>query len=173
MGSSIVSFNILNFFFQTGAHPPTHKLFGLLPGISTFLLIWKKIDELIMVTMYFYMSLQIKTTKLEGLLMDPNKIDQKNPNEHQKPHSLRYIFYMNPICIILSRIQLKISQRWKYTSAPSLHKYTMNASSQMFTIFSFLIFLAYIFSESISLKYHYTFSLYKVIDFTIRKSPRP
>jgi hypothetical protein len=38
-------------------------------------------------------------------------------------------------------------------------------------ISSFSIFLAYIFLESTSLKYHCTFSLYKVTDFTIRESP--
>ena len=43
----------------------------------------------------------------------------------------------------------------------------------MFTISLFLIFLAYIFSESIFLKYHCTFSLYKVIDFTIEESLHP
>jgi hypothetical protein len=37
------------------------------------------------------------------------------------------------------------------------YKYTMNPSSQGFTISSFLTFSAYIFSESISLKYHCTF----------------
>ena len=42
------------------------------------------------------------------------------------------------------------------------YKYIMNPSSQRFSISSFLTFLAYIFSESISLKYHCTFSLYKV-----------
>jgi hypothetical protein len=47
------------------------------------------------------------------------------------------------------------------------YKYTMNPSSQRFTISSFSIFLAYIFLESISLKYYYGFSLYKVTDFTI------
>jgi hypothetical protein len=53
------------------------------------------------------------------------------------------------------------------------YKYTMNPSSQMFTIFLFSTFLVYIFSESISLKYHCTFSLYKVTDFTTGESPRP
>jgi hypothetical protein len=47
------------------------------------------------------------------------------------------------------------------------YKYTMNSSSQKFTISSFSILLAYIFSEFIYLKYYCTFSLYKVIDFNI------
>jgi hypothetical protein len=45
------------------------------------------------------------------------------------------------------------------------YKYTMNHSSQMFIISLFLIF-----SEFISLKYHHTFSLYKVTAFTIKES---
>ena len=53
------------------------------------------------------------------------------------------------------------------------YKNTINPSSKKFTISSFSIFLAYIFSESISLKYHCTFSLYIVIDFSIRESSRP
>ena len=32
------------------------------------------------------------------------------------------VFYTDPISIILSRTQLKISQRWNYTLAPPLHK---------------------------------------------------
>ena len=51
------------------------------------------------------------------------------------------------------------------------YKYTMNPLSQRFTISLFSIFLAYIFSESISLKYHCIFSLYNVTDFTIKKIP--
>jgi hypothetical protein len=53
------------------------------------------------------------------------------------------------------------------------YKYIMNSLSQSFIISSFLTFLACIFSESISLKYHCTFSLYKVIDFTIGEFSRP
>ena len=49
-------------------------------------------------------------------------------------------------------------------------KNLMNSSSFRFTIFLFLIFLAYIFSESISLNYHYIFSIYIIINFTIRES---
>jgi len=45
----------------------------------------------------------------------------------------------------------------------------MNPSSQMLIISLFLTFSLYIFSEFISLKYHYTFSLYQVTDFTIRE----
>jgi hypothetical protein len=53
------------------------------------------------------------------------------------------------------------------TSAPSLYKrtrlgsyqYQMDPSSSRFTISSFIIFLAYIFSKYISLKYYCTFSL--------------
>jgi hypothetical protein len=44
----------------------------------------------------------------------------------------------------------------------------MNPSNSKFTISYFSIFSAYIFSESVFLKYHCTFSLYKVTDFTIR-----
>jgi len=51
------------------------------------------------------------------------------------------------------------------------YKYTMNPSSQRFTISSFST--AYIFSEYLFLKYYCTFSLYKVTDFTIGESPRP
>jgi hypothetical protein len=32
------------------------------------------------------------------------------------------VFYTDPISIILSRTQLKISQRWNYTLASHLHK---------------------------------------------------
>jgi hypothetical protein len=53
------------------------------------------------------------------------------------------------------------------------YKYTINHLSQRFTISSFSTFLVYIFSESISVKYHYIFSIYKVIDFIIRKSLCP
>jgi hypothetical protein len=61
--------------------------------------------------------------------------------------------YISPIYIILSKIQLKISQEWNYTSALPLHKitrfmsykYIMNPSSQRFTIFLFLAFSTYIF----------------------------
>ena len=53
------------------------------------------------------------------------------------------------------------------------YKYTTNPSSQIFIIFSFLIFLAYIFSKFISLKYYCMFSLYKVTEFTIEDSSRP
>ena len=104
------------------------------------------------------------------------------PNTHQRtfsgPCTNPSLFYTNLISIFLSRIQLKISQGWDYTSATPLHKrtrlmhykYTVNPSSQMFIIFLFLMFSVYIFSESISLKYYHTFSLYKVIAFTIRES---
>jgi len=49
----------------------------------------------------------------------------------------------------------------------------MNPSSQMLIISLFLTFSSYIFLEFISLKYHCTFSLYKVTDFTIREFLRP
>jgi len=89
------------------------------------------------------------------------------------------IFYTDPIHIILSRIRLKISQSWNYTTVSPLHKkirfisykYTMNPSNKKFTISSF--FTVYIFSKHLSLKYYYIFSLYKVIDFTIRECTRP
>ena len=104
------------------------------------------------------------------------------PNTRQRtfsgPCTNPSLFYTNLISILLSRIQLKISQGWDYTSATPLHKrtrlmhykYTVNPSSQMFIISLFLMFSVYICSESISLKYHHTFSLYKVIAFTIRES---
>ena len=47
------------------------------------------------------------------------------------------------------------------------NKYIMNPSNSWLTISLFLTFLAYIFSEPISLKYHCTFFLYKVIDLSI------
>ena len=50
------------------------------------------------------------------------------------------------------------------------YKYTMNPSSQRFTISLFSIFLAHIFSEFISLKYHRIFFLHIAIDFTIKES---
>jgi hypothetical protein len=53
------------------------------------------------------------------------------------------------------------------------YKYIMNPLSQRFTISSFSIFLAYVFLESISLKYHCTFSFYKVTDFTIEEFRHP
>jgi len=95
------------------------------------------------------------------------------------PHVGLLIFYTDQILIILSIIQFKISQWWNNTLTPSLHKktrlmcynYTMNPSSSKFTISSFLTFLAYIFSQSISLKYNCIFSIYKVIDLSIRESP--
>jgi len=73
------------------------------------------------------------------------------------------LFYTNLISNFFSRIQLKMSQGWDYTSATPLHKrtrlihykYTMNSSSQMFIISLFLIFL-----ESIFLKYHHTLRSY-------------
>ena len=89
-----------------------------------------------------------------------------------RPHASPSIFYTNQISIILSRIQLKISQRWNYTLAPPLHKmtrfmgykYTINLSSQRFTISS--LSTAYIFSKHLSLKYCCTISLYKATNIT-------
>jgi hypothetical protein len=46
----------------------------------------------------------------------------------------------------------------------------INPSSFMFTIFSFSIYLTYIFSKSIFLKYHCTFSFYKYIYLRILES---
>ena len=101
------------------------------------------------------------------------------PNTRQiiflEPHAGPSIFYIDQISIILNRIQLKILQEENYTSAISLHKmirfmcykYIMNPLSQKFTISSFSTFLSYIFSESIFLKYHCIFSLYKVTDLSI------
>jgi hypothetical protein len=91
------------------------------------------------------------------------------------------VFYTDIIYIILSWIQLKISQGWYYTLASHIHKetrfmsykYIMNHSNFKFTISSFLIFLAYIFSKSISLKYHCTFFFYKVTDLSIWESSYP
>jgi hypothetical protein len=86
-----------------------------------------------------------------GTLLEPN-----TPLRiFSRPYAGLSLFYANPICIILSKIQLKISQEWKYTLAPHLYKnkkpmgykYTMNPSNSRFTIFSFLIFLAYIFLD--------------------------
>jgi hypothetical protein len=76
------------------------------------------------------------------------------------------IFYTNPICIILSGIHLTISHEWNNSLALALHKrtrlmgykYHRNPSSFKFKISSFSIFLAYIFLESIFIKYHCTFS---------------
>jgi hypothetical protein len=107
------------------------------------------------------------------------------PNTRQiiflEPHAGPSIFYIDQISIILNRIQLKILQEENYTSAISLHKmirfmcykYIMNPLSQKFTISSFSTFLSYIFSESVFLKYHCIFSLYKVTDFTIKESSHP
>ena len=53
------------------------------------------------------------------------------------------------------------------------NKYIMNPSNSWLTISLFLTFLAYMFSEPISLKYHCTFSLYKVTDLSISDSLYP
>ena len=52
------------------------------------------------------------------------------------------------------------------------YNYTMNSSNSRFTISSFLTFSAHIFSEFIFLKYHCTFSLYKVTNFIIGEFTR-
>jgi hypothetical protein len=65
--------------FLTMVHTPTNELFGILPRISTPLLIRRKFDELIMVIEYFYKSLRIKITKSWGLLMNPNLMGSKPP----------------------------------------------------------------------------------------------
>ena len=78
---------------------------------------------------------------------------QHLPRNFSRTHTGPSILYIDPIYIVLCIIQLKISQKLNYTSAPPLHKmikfmgykYTMNPSSQRFTISAFLIFLAYIF----------------------------
>jgi hypothetical protein len=104
------------------------------------------------------------------------------PNTRQKMFSGTYVshsvFYTDSIRVILSIIQLKLSQRWNYILASHLHKnirlvnykYTMNPSNKMFIISSFLTLSGYIFSKLIFLKYHYTFSIYKAINFTIEES---
>ena len=79
-----------------------------------------------------------------------------------RPYIDPSVFFTDPICIILSIIQLKISQGWNYTLTSPLNKktrlmgckYTMNPLNSKFINSSFLTFLAYIFSKSISLKYH-------------------
>jgi hypothetical protein len=53
------------------------------------------------------------------------------------------------------------------------YKYIMNFLIQKIIIFLFLTFLACIFSEFISLKYHFTFSLCIVTNFIIEESSRP
>jgi len=53
------------------------------------------------------------------------------------------------------------------------YKYHMNHPNSRFTISSFLTFIIYIFSKSISLKYHYTFSFYKITDFIIEEFSHP
>jgi len=91
------------------------------------------------------------------------------------------IFYNDPIYIVLSIIQFKMSQEWNYTLTSPFYKitkfigykYTMNLSNSRFMISSFWTLLAYVFSESISLNYHCTFSLYKVTDLNIWKSLYP
>jgi hypothetical protein len=65
--------------FSTMMHTPTHELFGILPMISTPLLIRRKFNELVMVIEYFYKSLRIKITKIWGLLMNPNLMGSKPP----------------------------------------------------------------------------------------------
>jgi hypothetical protein len=107
-----------------------------------------------------------------GTLSEPNTCQRI----FLEPHLDLSIFYIDQIHIILSRIQLKILQCWNYTSAPPIHKrirfmsykYTINPSSQRFTISSFST--AYIFSEYLSLKYYCTFSLYKVTGFIVGES---
>jgi len=101
------------------------------------------------------------------------------PNTPQRifsrPHASSSIFYINPICIILNRIQLKIAQGWSYISPLLSIKgqdlwvknipWILQVKNSQFSFST-----AYMFSESISLKYHYTFSLYKITNFTIEKS---
>jgi hypothetical protein len=53
------------------------------------------------------------------------------------------------------------------------HKYIINPSNSKFTISLFLTLSAYIFLESIFLKYHCTFSLYKITDLRIGDTPHP
>jgi hypothetical protein len=50
------------------------------------------------------------------------------------------------------------------------YKYTMNPSKSRFTISSFLTLLIYIISESVSLRYHYSFFLCKVTNLSIWES---
>jgi len=53
-----------------------------------------------------------------GTLLEPN-----TPLRiFSRPYAGPLLFYTNPICIILSKIQLKISQGWKYTLVPHLYK---------------------------------------------------
>jgi hypothetical protein len=97
------------------------------------------------------------------------------PNSYQnfvlKLHIDFSIFYTDSIHIILNRINSKYHKD-KITIQPLIstkgqdswvitYKYTLIPLSQRFTI------SAYVFSEFIFLKYLYTFSFYKVIDFTI------
>jgi hypothetical protein len=67
------------------AHTPPHRsLSSLLLGVATPLLIWRKFDELVMITKYFYKSLHINTVKNWELLMDPNKMNPNPPQMAQK-----------------------------------------------------------------------------------------
>ena len=85
-------------------------------------------------------------------------------------HASLSVFHIDLIRIILNRIHLKISQEWNYTSKLIGYKYIMNPSNSMFTIFSYLTLLTYMFLKSISLKYYYTFFSTKLLTW-VSKNP--
>jgi hypothetical protein len=70
----------------------------------------------------------------------------------------------------MTRIKLHFSLSSPQRTRLMEFKYTMTPSNLRFTIFLFLTFSTYILSESIFLKYHYTLSLYKVNNLSIKKS---
>jgi hypothetical protein len=71
IGSFIIPLYILrNSFFNHGVSP-LHEFFDILPGFSTPLLIRRKFDELVIVTMYFNKSLQINIIKIQRATNEP------------------------------------------------------------------------------------------------------
>jgi len=98
------------------------------------------------------------------LFQDPMRVSRYF---FRTPTQVFYYFILIQYLLFFNIIQLKILHGWNDYSTLSLHKktrlmdykYLMNPLSSKFTISLSLIFLAHIFSESISLKYHCIFSL--------------
>jgi hypothetical protein len=68
----------------------THGLFGILPEIFTYLLIWRKPDELVMVTEYFPKSFHINITKTWVTINELKFNGPKKPSkDKKKTHGLK------------------------------------------------------------------------------------
>jgi hypothetical protein len=100
----------------------------------------------------------VQATHLEPLSLFGHlaRAQHSSENFSGTPHRSLSVFHWSYI-YYLSIIQFKISHEWNYNSAPLLYKmtkligykYTMNSSSQRFTVSSYLTFLTFIFSESL------------------------